>query len=158
VEKYLGPDPGLLERLSAQLRFLGVLPHRQALAEVAKADFSIMLRPNARFAQAGFPTKLGESLACGVPVLGNLTGDVGLFLRDGREGILVPDCSPAAFAQGLRRALSLSPQERQAMRQAARRRAERDFDYHNYAAPLDEYVRSLSPAHPVYHLQFPAGV
>jgi glycosyltransferase involved in cell wall biosynthesis len=126
----LGPEAGLLDTLNDSLRFAGRLPHREALQRLARADFSILLRPDARFAHAGFPTKLVESLTM-------------LYVRDGHEGIVVKDCSPEAFAEGLRRALALSSEDRAAMRRDARNCAEESFDYHNWVKPLGEFMDTV---------------
>jgi glycosyltransferase involved in cell wall biosynthesis len=134
---------GLMENYENQLEFTGRLPHREALRRVAECDFSIMLRPNARFAHAGFPTKLVESMACGVPILGNLTSDIGLYLRDGLEGLILEDCTPEAFANGVRRALALSPDQREIMRSYARRQAEESFDYRHWTDRLADFMATV---------------
>jgi glycosyltransferase involved in cell wall biosynthesis len=143
VTRFLGPDRQILDRLRDQLDFRGALPHREALAEVARADFSILFRPEIRCTRAGLPTKLGESLACGTPILGNLTGDVGLYVTDGVEGILVPDCRPECFAQGLARALSMPTTARHAMRARARQRAAVSLDYRKYGPVMNEFLDRL---------------
>ena len=140
IRAALGRDGGLVETLEGRLEFTGRLPHGQALERLRACDFSILLRPGGRVSQAGFPTKLVESLAAGVPVICNLTGDIGLYVKDGQEGLVVPDASPESFAQGLRRALALSDGQRQGMRQAARRRAEGVFDYRNWVEPAREFM------------------
>jgi len=143
LEANLGADAVLLEKLKDQFEFTGRLPHSQALARVAECDFSILLRPDARYAQAGFPTKLVESLGCGVPILGNLTSDVGMYVRDGIEGVVVENCSPEAFAGGLKRALALSLDQRKAMRFHARRSAQESFDYRNWSERLGGFMTAV---------------
>jgi glycosyltransferase involved in cell wall biosynthesis len=143
VVRNLGADANLLERLNGAIHFLGSVSHAEALAHLKQADFSILLRPDLRFAHAGFPTKLVESLAMGVPVICNLTSDIGLYVRDGQEGLVVPDCSPIAFASGLRRAMALSLEQRMVMRANARRRAEVSFDYRNWSEPLGEFMQQV---------------
>ncbi len=143
----LKDDSGLLERLGPSLRCDGRLPHRHALRQLAQADFSVLLRPDLRFAQAGFPTKLVESLASGVPVICNLTSDIGLYVRDREQGLVLKDCSPESFANGLRRALALSQAERAAMRTKARLRAEACFDYRNWIEPIGEFMRRVIANH-----------
>ncbi len=140
----LGKDSGLLEKLNKSLIFTDMLPHKNALRLLAQADFSILLRPDEKFANAGFPTKLVESLAMGVPVICNLTSDISLYVKDGREGVVVPDCSPEAFAEGVRRILSMSADERLAIRRHARNRAEESFDYHNWVSPLGEFIDRIA--------------
>jgi glycosyltransferase involved in cell wall biosynthesis len=139
----LGADATLLEKFKDRMEFVGRLPHSQALDRVAQCNFSILLRPDARYAQAGFPTKFVESMACGVPVLGNLTSDVGMYVRDGIEGLVVENCSPEAFAGGIKRALALSPDQRQAMRVHARSRAQESFDYRNWSVRLGGFMAAM---------------
>jgi len=140
LRKSLGADADFLMKLSGSLLFTGRRPHQEALNNVAQADFSILLRPDARFAHAGFPTKLVESLGMSVPVICNLTSDIGMYVHDGQAGIGVNDCSPAAFADGVQRALSLSVDERMAMRRRARKCAEDNFDYRNWVKPMREFM------------------
>jgi len=143
VVNSLSEDGHLLDCLTSVLNFIGPLPHNDALRHLMKADFSILLRPDLRFAHAGFPTKLVESMAMGVPVICNLTSDIGTYVHDGQEGLVVPDCSPEAFATGLRRAMALSAEQRTAMRAFARRRAEASFDYRNWSVPLGEFLSQV---------------
>jgi glycosyltransferase involved in cell wall biosynthesis len=140
LASHLGSDSELLNTHRDQFEFTGRLPHPMALQRVAECDFSIMLRPHERYAEAGFPTKLVESLACGVPIIGNLTSDIGMYVRDGIEGIVLRDCTPESFAEGVERALSLSAAERQVMREHARRRAEESFDYRNWVERLRQFM------------------
>ena len=86
--------------------------------------------------EAGFPTKFVESLACGVPVIANLTSDLARFLRDGQEGLVCSGYSAADFSEVLERASKLRSSELTEMRQAARRTAESAFDYRNYTDTL----------------------
>jgi glycosyltransferase involved in cell wall biosynthesis len=144
VSRCLGRDAGVLDVLGDRLRFVGPVPHDVALAHLRQVDFSVLLRPDIRSAHAGFPTKLVESLAMGVPVIGNLTGDIGLHVCDGREGVVVPDCSARAFARGLQRAMALPPEQRVLMRADARRRAETSFDYRNWIVPLGLFMRQVA--------------
>jgi glycosyltransferase involved in cell wall biosynthesis len=140
----LGADAGVLLKLNDRLRFVGSVSHAEALDHLRQADFSVMLRPDLRFAHAGFPTKLVESLAMGVPVICNLTSDIGLYVQDGQEGLVVTDCSPESFAIGLQRAMEMSLDQRIIMRANARRRAEISFDYRNWSKSLGDFVHQLT--------------
>lgn len=48
----------------------------------------VLARPNNKQAQNGFPTKLGEYLLTGNPVVITKTGDISLFLKDGESAML----------------------------------------------------------------------
>lgn len=143
LARNLGVDANLLQRLNGTLRFVGFVSHAEGLAHLGQASFSMLLRPDLRFARAGFPTKLVESLAMGVPVICNLTSDIGLYVRDGQEGLVVKDCSPGAFAEGLRRASALSQDQRAVMRANARQRALVSFDYRNWVEPIGAFLRQV---------------
>lgn len=122
---------------------VGRLEQADVGAYVGKADFSVLLREPARFSNAGFPTKFVESMAHGTPVIANLTSDIALFLDDGGEGLVCDDWSASAFAGALRQALALSPAQLAAMRSAARRQAERSFDYREYSGALSDFLWRL---------------
>lgn len=51
--------------------FMGRIPHKAAIQETKNADWSIIIRENNKVVQAGFPTKIAESIACGTPVIAN---------------------------------------------------------------------------------------
>jgi glycosyltransferase involved in cell wall biosynthesis len=103
-----------------------------------------LLRPDQRFAHAGFPTKLVESLTLGTPVICNITSDIGKYVRDGVEGFVCRDSSVEAFTDALHRASTLSQAERAAMRVAAHEQATRSFDYRAHVHRLTDFVSSLS--------------
>lgn len=149
-----GPDAGDVARLPALrsrgmsslppcIDALGSVPHDQVLELVRRADFVPLLRPPLRYAQAGFPTKVPESLALGTPIICNITSDLGNHIHDGAEGIVCRDYSAEAFAEGLGRAMSLTTEQRTKMRQAARREAEHSFDYRVYAEPLAAFLKEM---------------
>ena len=86
---------------------------------IKDADFVPLLRPQiVRYAQAGFPTKVPESLSLGTPIICNLTSDLGDFIRDESEGIICRDYSIDAFVEALENALTLSPTNRKNMGKA----------------------------------------
>ena len=118
----------------------GRIPYEQVQSELKKADFTILLRKNWRNANAGFPTKIGESMASSVPVIANLTSDIGLYLHDGVEGLVCADETPASCAQALRRALCLTREEKTAMRIMARKQAENAFNYKTYVEEMRRYL------------------
>jgi glycosyltransferase involved in cell wall biosynthesis len=134
LEQVRAHCPG--RQLSAGVRVLGRVPQEDVAAHLQRADFSVLLREPRRMTEAGFPTKFVESLACGVPVIANLTSDLARFLRDGQEGLVCSGYSAADFSEVLERASKLRSSELTEMRQAARRTAESAFDYRNYTDTL----------------------
>ena len=108
-DQYLAACPdhgGLVARLGDQVRFLGRIPHADALAELRATDYALFFRRNDRVANTGFATKYVEAASLGIPVVTNPTSDIDRYLTDGRNGFLAPDLSPAAISDVLRRAAS----------------------------------------------------
>lgn len=125
------------------VQVLGRIDQQEVQKRVQQADFSVLLREPLRFAQAGFPTKFVESMANGTPVIANITSDLGEYLHDGIEGLVVGDHSPHAFAQTLKRAMCLTRQQLHQMRNAARTQAENSFDYNNYKDTLASFIETV---------------
>lgn len=149
LARLLGDDATMLGELGDRVVCHGRLPHAAATRVVSASDFSILLRSNERYAHAGFPSKLVESLSLGVPVLTNLTGDIGEYVRDGQEGVVLEAGSAEAFEAGVRKVVDLTRDARLAMREHALSAARRCFDYRNYARSVrdfvDEAVNSCRP-------------
>jgi glycosyltransferase involved in cell wall biosynthesis len=133
-------DTALLDALQGVLVFHGRVSQTDVPGLLAAVDFSILLRPQKRYAEAGFSTKLVESLAAGVPVLANLTGDIGDYVRDGCEGILLSDHSPDAFVAGVKRILALTGVQKLEMRRMARALAEQKFDFRSFVPQIGDFV------------------
>lgn len=62
--------------------FKGRLSHKEAIQIVKASDWAIVIREKAFFVQAGFPTKVVESLSCGTPVLANRFSNIQDYLND----------------------------------------------------------------------------
>ena len=107
---------------------------------LAAADFSVLLRPDEKYAHAGFPTKLAESLSAGTPAIVNATSDIAEYVRDGREGFIVPGHSPEAFAATLRKIAAIPRERIRDMKHLAKQRACEVFDYRSYRSVLQEFL------------------
>jgi glycosyltransferase involved in cell wall biosynthesis len=129
--------------IGKQVLCKGIIPYYAVRDYLVQADFTILLRRQWRNANAGFPTKIGESMAAGVPVIANITSDIGLYLHDGIEGIVCDDNTPSACAAAIRKALLLSSDEKKAMRLNARKRAEQSFDFRSYVNAMSDFIHNL---------------
>lgn len=138
----LGIDPAFLEAHRDTVICHGRIPYAEVKGKIADADFTVLLRPNKRYANAGFPTKVGESMACGTPVIANITSDLGKYILDGQTGLVCRDESPEACADAFRRALALTPEERAAMRRAALSMADTAFNYRAYAEAMRVFLEN----------------
>ena len=125
------------------LTLFGRIPYEEVRRRIIACDFTVLLRRNNRNARAGFATKVGESFACGTPMIANLTSDMPLYLHEGRNALVCEDSSETSCAEAYRRALNLSFGERVAMRREAYETARASFDYRNYIAPLQDFISRL---------------
>lgn len=140
LRQMCGVSDQTLEKLEGCLTALGRVPREQAVREVMDADYSMLLRDSSlRYAKAGFPTKIVESLMCGTPPFCNLSSDLELYLRDGENAVLIDGYTPEAVKVAVEKALELQPEQRNAMRRCARETAQQSFDYRKYV----EHIRNL---------------
>ena len=149
---FFGPRNEQLYRLGISADFLkkyrnnifchGRIPYEEVKGKIAAADFTVLLRPDKRYANAGFPTKVGESMACGTPVIANITSDLGKYILDGKTGIVCRDETAEACAEAFRRVLALTEEERFNMRKNALDMAKESFDYRVYTDALEKFLES----------------
>ena len=72
------------------VKFLGRVEHQKVLEIVANSDWAIILREPSRVVQAGFPTKLVESISCGTPVIINKFSNVSDYC-DETNSLIISD-------------------------------------------------------------------
>lgn len=127
------------KRISSFVTCHGYIRQEEIYDEYCKSDFSIIFRPLRRSSEAGFPTKLAESMACGTPVIANDTGDIALYVKDCQNGFIVHDNEESIY-RVLNYILSLSMEEKTKMRKSARQTAEECFDYRCYLDDIQEVL------------------
>ncbi|WP_460936071.1 glycosyltransferase [Phycicoccus ginsengisoli] len=142
----VGPDR--VSKFGNVVQVLGRLEREEVLSQLREADFSVVLRPRAGYAQAGFPSKVPESLAAGCPLFANITSDLADYLRDldnsvicetGADGQVTAD----AVATALRRANGLTDPELHSLRLRARETAAH-LHYGAWAPALRAWLVTLS--------------
>jgi glycosyltransferase involved in cell wall biosynthesis len=113
-EDYLAAVPGhvkCLESMSDAVVFMGRVPRAEAVSLLRGADFSVFFRNRNRTSEVGFPTKYAEATTFGIPVISNRTSDIANYLHDGRNGFLVENDTHGAIEAALRRAVTLSQEQ-----------------------------------------------
>jgi len=71
------------------IEFKGRLAHQEAISEVCNADFQMLIRDRNRKNEAGFPTKLVESMSCGTPVIATIFSNIIDYVHDGENGFII---------------------------------------------------------------------
>jgi glycosyltransferase involved in cell wall biosynthesis len=96
-----------IEELSLQARIIltGYMNPEDIPCELYKARLLVLSRPDNIQAKGGFPTKLGEYLATGVPVAVTRVGELPLYLTDNKNAFLADPDSIESFADAMKRAL-----------------------------------------------------
>lgn len=117
-------------RVLDKINFHGFLEKNQFLNILYASDFSCLLRPNKRFAKYGFPSKVPESLAAGIPMLCNYTSDLQYVLEDDKDSIIVDKCNLEGIQRALDRITKMDATEINAMKKNARSKGLL-FDYSN---------------------------
>lgn len=137
-------DVGLTEKiivtLSDSFVVHGRIPYAEVKQYVANADYTILLRHNTVNANAGFSTKVGESMACGTPVICNITSDLSLYVKDGDTGIVCDDETVDSCAMAYRRILSMNENQYVKMRSNAKAVAETGFNLNTYVTLLGNLI------------------
>lgn len=135
-------DNKLLKSLDGNLCIHGHVPRTVVESNLVHADFTILFRNSKeRYARAGFPTKLVESMSHATPVFCNLSSDMGMYLRDGENCIISTSESEDDVLDGLRRILSLTREEMSVLQKKARYTAMEHFDYRHYKEKMEALLR-----------------
>jgi phosphatidylinositol alpha-1,6-mannosyltransferase len=137
-----GRDHGRLEQLvrrtGAPVRLLGRVPDVELPGLYGCADvFALCCRTRWRgLEQEGFGIVFLEAAAAGIPSVAGQSGGAAEAVADGETGIVVHDPDdPVKVAAAIERLLD-DPELASRWGQAARRRAEQEFDYDLLAAKL----------------------
>lgn len=91
---------------SDRIIFTGQLDRKSVIEKINSAYCLVLARPNNIQAKYGFPTKLGEYLSTGKPVIVTSVGDIPLFLKDRENAFLAIPDDVDSFAAKLRECLS----------------------------------------------------
>ena len=130
----------LLEKTKDTVKIFGKVPQENIEKIIRDADFQMFFRPKRLSSEAGFPTKLGESMAVGTPVISNGTGDIGMYLKNEKNGYLTNDFSEETIEKVLRKIMKLDEFTYCNMRVEARNTAELFFDYRKYMEKILKLV------------------
>ncbi|UKK54778.1 glycosyltransferase family 4 protein [Prevotella sp. E2-28] len=135
----IGPIPGNKEEnvfvklvgelgLTDSVHFTGIVPYDKMPQILKNAEILALARPDNIQAKYGFPTKLGEYLLTGNPVVLTSVGDIPHFLKDGESALIATPNNPNLFAEKLNWALDYKDESEQ-LGQKGRSVAENCFNY-----------------------------
>lgn len=126
-----------LKNLGDSIDIKGLLSRDDAMIILSKSDFTVLYRSETEvYAKAGFPTKVTESLANGIPVITNKTSDLGMYIEDRYNGFIIDDKN--SITSCYRKAIQLSSEELEKMKKNARYTAENKLDMHCFERELND--------------------
>lgn len=131
-----------------ELMMISGKSHEEAIRIMKGAVCLVLARPDSLQARAGFPTKLGEYLATGRPVVVTDTGETGRYLKDGENAYIVriDECSNVrmekAVAEKILEVLR-DPVRAERIGAAGMEVAKRCFDWHVHAEELREWLKQF---------------
>jgi len=143
--------PEAIPALLAGIQKLGLAARVELAGRVDRDDLFTLLRgarilmlprASAPFSRAGLPTKVGEYLATGRPVVVSAVGDLPLYLTDGVDAYLAESDDPSVFAERLRDAL-LHPAEAAQIGRRGRETAKRRFDPATHGVRILSFIADL---------------
>lgn len=126
-------DLGLSERVV----FEGAIPYDEAPQWLVNSTILVLDRPDSLQAKYGFPTKLGEYLLSGNPVVVTSVGDIPYYLKDKVNALLSAPNLPEAFAEKLLWVLD-NPEEAIVVGERGKRLALKEFNYKDVVRHLSE--------------------
>ena len=129
--------------LSESIVFHGRVSQAEMAVACKENDFGVFFRPDRRSSHAGFPTKLGEYLAAGTPLITNDTGDISLVLENEKNGYMVKDMSAESICAVLEKCLSLTESEYLNMRKCARQTAVEQLNYNVYDSEIKSFFNGI---------------
>lgn len=138
-----GISSEVLNKLENQLVIHGRVSHDEVLRILMGTHFTLLIRsPEQRYAKAGFPTKVVESLSRSTPVICNLTSDLGEYLTDGIDALVVEECCTQSLYKQIEKAMEMSAKRRALMCCQAEQTAQSRFLHESYL----RYVREIVEA------------
>lgn len=121
----------------------GRVPQTDVPSYYKLSDFSIIIREKNRKSMAGFPTKFAESLMSGCPVITNETSDIGDFIIDESNGILLKDNTLSEITNSLKRISTFSQSKILSMKTNSYNSAITKLDYRVYINSMNDFINDI---------------
>lgn len=104
------------------------------------SNWSIFFIKDAYSKKASSPTKQGEIMAMGIPVICNDIGDTGYIIESTQSGIVINDLEPAGFTKAIKQLDEISMLPKEKIRESARV----FFDLQSGLCKYEQIYRQLS--------------
>lgn len=129
-------------RLSARVEMPGRVGSEEVPAILQGAIMLVSSQPDTVRARGGFPTKLGEYLASGVPAIMTDVGENARYVRNGEHVYLVVPNDPAELARRMKHVL-VNYEEAQRVAAAGRQLVFEKYSHHAMGGKLKAFIETL---------------
>jgi glycosyltransferase involved in cell wall biosynthesis len=129
-------------KAAGNIIFTGMISRDEMPAYLVNAEILALARPANKQAEGGLPTKLGEYLATGNPVVITDVSDISYYLKDHASAYISEPDSHVAFAEKLLEAAN-NPEEAGKIGKAGQRVAYEKFDYLNISRQMMNYINEM---------------
>ena len=127
-------------KIEDRVVFTGRISREEMPKFLKNSDILALARPDNKQAEGGFPTKLGEYLATGNPVVITNVGEIGLFLSDKVNAYIAEPDNAEKFSEKLREALSDTNRTRIGLE--GKKLVDTEFNYLTQAKKLEKLLAS----------------
>jgi len=129
-------------RCSERVIFTGLITRQRIPEFLNNAHALALARPDNKQAEGGFPTKLGEYLSTGKPVIITDVGEIGLFLKDGENAFIAHAGNVASFSEKIVQVFKQYPD---ALRvgEKGRELVFNEFNYVHQANKLVSFIKGI---------------
>jgi glycosyltransferase involved in cell wall biosynthesis len=128
--------------LKGKVIFLGKISHSEVPRYLNNAKLLLLARPDSIQAQGAFPSKLGEYLSTGNPVVVTSVGEIPFYLKDNFNAFLAKPGDIHSFAERMDYALT-NPDIAKEVGLRGREVAEIEFDYKRQGTKLNEFLLDI---------------
>lgn len=127
--------------ISNKVIWVGMVKRENLASLLCSSLMLVLPRKRGLFSDAGFPTKLGEYLASGRPVVVTDIGEIGQYLINMKNSLIVEPGNADAFATAMKYLID-NPQIANEIGAAGKELAETEFDYRQQGINLVKFLVS----------------
>lgn len=128
--------------ITESVDLLGMVSMERVVTLQRHAAMTIIYKSDNLQTRNCFPTKLGEMLICGVPVITTTVGDANLYLKNGKSAFIIEPDDEDALVSCIKQILD-NPVEAVAIGQAGRAVAKKYFNPVYQGERLSEFYRKI---------------